>query len=431
MVEIKGGARGSDWGRIPALALALGVVFVPAGCSGESPEEGAPQPAPAVELAAAHTTTVLEAEVMGTHVRLDIGHAVGRGAQAEDVGAAVLDELRRLEGLFNMWSPESGLQRWNAAISGGAETAEMARELALCVDLAARVHAATDGAFDPTVATALADLGFFGGEARVAWPGEGAPFDAATRARWRSAIGMDGVHVDWVRSAFHRPAPGHPYATYHAPERKSPFGAFGPAGELSALNVWPLVQAADLALAGREKQMRVVGPGRQLDLSAVAKGYAADLALVRLTSAGFDDVRVDLGGSSVRAVGTASGAESEGWPLELPDPGAPQGVRVVRLRGAALSTSGRTSLTIGNAPGAPSHQFDPRTLAPVAHKTEMVAVVTHEAWLGDMLATALLVMGAEEGAAWCRAHADLVLGYAFWSATDAGPEVVFAGTLAR
>ena len=55
-----------------------------------------------------------------------------------------------------------------------------------------------------------------------------------------------------------------------------------------------------------------------------------------------------------------------------------------------------------------------------------MAVVTRAAWLGDALATALLVMGAEDGAAWCGAHPELVLGSAFYVV---GAPVAFGGEL--
>lgn len=398
-------------------------------------------------------SVTVQTRAMGGQLTVQIAYGEGRGDAASAAASAAIDEVRRIEALVNMWSAHSALQRWNAAVLAGAESAPMPRELALLVELAGRVHTLTGGAYDPTVARALAELGFYG-DALVLEAG--APDDSAPA---KPALGMQAVEVLWGgpeatgdRSPF-REHDGLPpevivwrelLAAAPLPNASAEAGgeaaeAGGEAAKVAdgaakvaedAGSSGDLVGGAGASPPGAREGasladadlIEVRANGRLLDLSALAKGYAAERALHVVQAAGFANAFVDLGGSSIAASGKRFPGDT-GWPVELPD-GA--GSREVRLRDRALSTSGQTSLTIEAAEGAPSHLFDPRSGAPVAHATEQVTVVTRAAWLGDALATALLVMGAEDGAAWCGAHPELVLGSAFYVV---GAPVAFGGEL--
>ena len=118
-----------------------------------------------------------------------------------------------------------------------------------------------------------------------------------------------------------------------------------------------------------------------------------------LVDAGIPSARISAGPSSVLAYGP--GPDGSGWSLELPHPDDP--VRWT-LTNEAVSTSGQTSITLPGELEGESHIFDPRSLRPVGHRTEMVVVRTGSAVRGDMLATALLVMGLDEGRAWLAAQ---------------------------
>lgn len=332
--------------------------------------------------------------VMGTLAKVSVFMHSDEQTAADQACGAALDEVARIEALVNMWSPDSALQRWNAAVRTDGR-APMPRELALLLDVALRIGVETGGAFDPTVGFALDELGFYGDKPRVVLEA-GVP--EAARARWAAHVGRERVRIEWPEG--------------------SPLDATAP-GLPALVTVERELQRA----AGSAETVWVAGDGVVVDLSALAKGYAAWRALGVLAEAGFRNARVDLGGSSIAAQGVEV-EPLQGWQVELPEAG---GVRALRLIDASLSTSGQTSLTVdGSATGA-SHQFDPRELAPVAHKTEMVAVHAREAWLGDALSTALLVMGADAGATWCAAHPEWVRGVAFYVAGASGPEIGFHG----
>jgi thiamine biosynthesis lipoprotein len=51
-----------------------------------------------------------------------------------------------------------------------------------------------------------------------------------------------------------------------------------------------------------------------------------------------------------------------------------------------------------------SHTLDPSTLRPVTHNLASVTVVDASAARADALATALMVMGDEQGVAWATMH---------------------------
>ena len=131
-----------------------------------------------------------------------------------------------------------------------------------------------------------------------------------------------------------------------------------------------------------------------LDLCGVAKGHALDRIVATLVTQGLSDVFIELGGE-VKAAGTHPSGRD--WQVGVEVPGAPQLAfqHVVRLDGNALATSGVTAN--GVADHRFSHIIDPRTQAPVDNGVLSVSVLAPTAMEADALATALLVMGTEEG----------------------------------
>lgn len=131
-----------------------------------------------------------------------------------------------------------------------------------------------------------------------------------------------------------------------------------------------------------------------LDLCGVAKGHALDRIVATLVAQGLSNVFVELGGEVKAAGRHPSGRD---WQVGVEVPSAPQLAfqHVVRLDGMALATSGVTAN--GVADHRFSHIIDPRTQAPVDNGVLAVSVLAPTAMEADALATALLVMGPEEG----------------------------------
>lgn len=138
-------------------------------------------------------------------------------------------------------------------------------------------------------------------------------------------------------------------------------------------------------------------PGLTITLSAIAPGYAADVISDRLVELGFARHLVDVGGEF-----RARGDGPEGpWRLGIERPDGSLDDRVVQevvpLRDAALATSGDYRNYREEAGRRISHTIDPRTGRPIDHKLASVTVIHRTAALADAYATALNVLGPEDG----------------------------------
>ena len=134
----------------------------------------------------------------------------------------------------------------------------------------------------------------------------------------------------------------------------------------------------------------------ELDLSAVAKGYALDLATDGVRRMGGEDFALEVGGE-VRAHGERPDGTAWRVAIEAPTPDSRAVFRVLELRGEAVATSGdyRNFLDIDGT--RYSHLLDPRSLQPIPWRGFSVSVLHTEAAHADAWATALSVLGPEEG----------------------------------
>lgn len=132
------------------------------------------------------------------------------------------------------------------------------------------------------------------------------------------------------------------------------------------------------------------------DLSAIAKGYAVDRVSEKLEEMGETDFMAEVGGE-VRAAGT--NAEGNAWRIGIERPEVVQGAlqRIVPLANMAMATSGdyRNYREVNGKRVA--HIMDPRTRRPIEHRLASVSVVDETCTLADAYATALFVLGSEEG----------------------------------
>jgi len=144
--------------------------------------------------------------------------------------------------------------------------------------------------------------------------------------------------------------------------------------------------------------VRKASPVLRCDLSAIAKGYGVDQVARRLTDLGFDDFMVEIGGE-VRT----SGLNADGlvWRIGVERPQADRlGVwGAVELADAAMATSGDYRNYYEREGIRVSHTIDARTGRPVNHRLASVTVIHPSCMTADALATALSVLGPEEGRA--------------------------------
>jgi thiamine biosynthesis lipoprotein len=133
--------------------------------------------------------------------------------------------------------------------------------------------------------------------------------------------------------------------------------------------------------------------GASVDLGGVAKGYALDRMLEVLDAHGVEAALLSFGQSSIWALGRPP--DAPGWRLLTRAPGGGF-AGLVTLRDQALSISGSLGQGSEIAGRRYGHVLDPRTGWPLKRRRQAV-VVAPSATLAEVLSTALLVLGEEEG----------------------------------
>jgi thiamine biosynthesis lipoprotein len=138
--------------------------------------------------------------------------------------------------------------------------------------------------------------------------------------------------------------------------------------------------------------------GIQLDLGAIAKGYAADAAIATLREHGVPRALVELGGDIV--VG-APPPGRRGWRVRVADAGARDSSLL--LAHAAVSTSGDTQQFVEIDGERYSHVVDPATGLGLRSRVA-ATVVAPDGVTADGLSTLLTVLGPDAGQALLAAH---------------------------
>jgi thiamine biosynthesis lipoprotein len=138
-----------------------------------------------------------------------------------------------------------------------------------------------------------------------------------------------------------------------------------------------------------------------VDLDGIAPGIAVDRIADRLETLGIGDYLVELGGE-VRARGRSPAGRPWRVAVEAPLPGQRRPYALVDLDRMGVSTSGDYRDFRDLDGRRFSHTIDPRTAAPLAHGLASVTVLHPSAAAADAWATALMVLGPEEGMALAR-----------------------------
>ena len=143
--------------------------------------------------------------------------------------------------------------------------------------------------------------------------------------------------------------------------------------------------------------------GLEIDLSAVAKGYAVDVLAALFDGRDIGDYMIEIGGE-VRCRGRR--ADQRPWQIgiERPDKAGRVVQRVIPVDNMSLATSGDYRNYYEVDGQRYSHLLDPATGRPVAHQLASVTVVDQACLTADGLATALLVMGPDKGYLWADEH---------------------------
>ncbi len=148
-----------------------------------------------------------------------------------------------------------------------------------------------------------------------------------------------------------------------------------------------------LKLDAATRSVTLTVEGMQIDVGAIAKGYALDLAAEAMRKAGATSCMVEVGGD-VMAVGNSDTGRP--WRIGIQHPFQDRVFGYLGLsdRGVATSGNQRRFVTIDGK--RYSHIVDPRTGRP-AEQAPSVTVIARDGLTADAWATAFSVLSVNEG----------------------------------
>lgn len=241
--------------------------------------------------------------------------------------------LRRLHNQYSHYSPDSEVSLFNQHADDNWFPAS--HELVEIVELARDISERSNGAFDITVGRAVNAWGFGPGDPQL-------PPRETTTQQAKQYAG---------------------YAKLRS--RRSPAG------------------------------LRKLDPKISIDLSAIAKGYAADQLAYMLEFGGMNNYVIDIGGE-LRIAGVR--ADGKPWRVGIDSPEKAVAIDFILTPGDnAVATSGDYRNFYMLDDKRISHTIDPSTAAPVTHPLSSVTVIDPLAAHADAWATALMVMGPQSG----------------------------------
>ncbi len=164
-------------------------------------------------------------------------------------------------------------------------------------------------------------------------------------------------------------------------------------------------------------------PDMHIDFGGVAKGLALDRAAAILREHGVESARLNIGTSTIVAIGAPPGRS--GWTVDIRSPynnGQETHVATVDIRDESLSTSSRTERYLEIDGDKYGHIVDPRTGIPATGVLSATAIAP-DGFGSDALSTAFYVMGLDATQRYCESYPDaraiLVV------ETDGAPETIF------
>ena len=150
--------------------------------------------------------------------------------------------------------------------------------------------------------------------------------------------------------------------------------------------------------------LMTVPEGMELDLGAVGKGYAGDLAAEAVRARGIECAILSLGGN-IQAVG--SRPDGTDWRVGLRSPWEDGTLGVLRVSDQAVVTSGGYENYFEDEDGNVYwHILDPETGYPAKSGLLSVTIICPQGRMGDALSTALFVMGPQKAEEYWRENGD-------------------------
>jgi FAD:protein FMN transferase len=189
-----------------------------------------------------------------------------------------------------------------------------------------------------------------------------------------------------------------------------------------------LVGMSHVTLDRAKRTVKFHKSGMEINFNAIGKGYALDQAAKLVDERGALDYLWHGGRSSILARGVNRGEEKECWSIGLRDPLRGEArLAEFHLRNQALGTSGGATQFFEHEDRRYSHILDPRTGWP-ASGVFTATVIAPTAAEADALSTAAYVLGPEKIAELCRRRPDVGIVLVCPSDTELGI-TVFAGNM--
>ena len=145
-----------------------------------------------------------------------------------------------------------------------------------------------------------------------------------------------------------------------------------------------------------QKSLRKTQKDMQIDLSAIAKGFAVDKISELLKQNNLPSHLVEIGGELI-ASGLNQADKKWRIAIEQPDLSTKITQQGLDISNRAVATSGDYRNYFVEKGVRRSHIIDPKTGYPISHKLASVTVVHESTAMADAFATALLVMGEVKG----------------------------------
>lgn len=162
----------------------------------------------------------------------------------------------------------------------------------------------------------------------------------------------------------------------------------------------PLVDYRAVAIDAKAGTLLLEHPGMQLDLGAIAKGYAADEVGRILVSRGVKAAVIDLGGN-VKVVGRKPDGSS--WRIGVQNPfdarGSYIGIATVEGDCTVVTSGVYERFFIGEDGTRYHHILDTRTGYPVDNGLVSATIISSSSVDADGLSTALFALGLRDGLA--------------------------------
>lgn len=255
------------------------------------------------------------------------------GNNRENAAKAAQKETQRLEALFSVTDPNSEVSKINSANGASVKISD---DTANVIQTALRIGEISGGALDVTLRPVIQEWGFTSDEYKV-------PME--------ETLNILLEKVDY--------------------------------------------KAVELSIDPTEKNITLPN-GFEIDLGAVAKGYAGDKAIEILKENGITSALVNFGGN-VQTVGTKP--DGTKWNVAVRSPFDESNFGVLKIKDQAVVTSGAYERYFEDENGIRYHHIiDPANGYPARSGIVSATIVGESGCLCDALSTAVFVMGAEKAA---------------------------------